>query len=113
MNMPNQELELTPEQVQAARQKGAPLLLLDCRTPREHEQARIEDSTLVPLSELPQRVEELRDWADWPVVTFCHHGQRSLRAAAILRQAGFSDVRSMAGGIDGWSRQIDPDVPRY
>jgi rhodanese-related sulfurtransferase len=95
------------------RERGEDVLLLDVRTPREHAVARIEGAALVPLQQLPARVEELRPYADRPVVTVCHRGMRSLQAAAFLRQAGFRDVRSMAGGIDLWSRAVDPSVPRY
>jgi rhodanese-related sulfurtransferase len=67
----------------------------------------------VPLAELESRVESLRDHEDALVITVCHHGVRSLRAAAALRRAGFTNVRSLAGGIHLWSVDIDPAVPIY
>jgi rhodanese-related sulfurtransferase len=75
--------------------------------------ARIESSTFIPLGELPAALPRLQEHADKPIVTHCHLGMRSLQAAAFLRQQGFDDVKSMAGGIDAWAERIDPSVPRY
>jgi adenylyltransferase/sulfurtransferase len=87
------------------------LLLLDVRDPLEAAIAHIEGARLIPLRELPARLSELPGHGE--IVTFCHHGQRSLHAREILRGAGFGNVRSLAGGIDAWSREIDPGVARY
>jgi rhodanese-related sulfurtransferase len=65
------------------------------------------------MSELATRVEELAAHKDKPIIVHCHHGGRSLRVAKWLREQGFIQAQSMAGGIDAWSLQIDPDVPRY
>lgn len=92
---------------------GEDFLLLDCRTPREFEVARIEKGVLVPLQELGARLEELKPYSGKKIVVYCHHGMRSLRAAVGLRQQGLGDVWSMAGGIDLWSMDIDQAVPRY
>lgn len=105
--------EITPRQVKAMRDAGEVFLLLDCRTPAEQEAASVEGATLIPLHELPTRVGELAPHADRTIVTMCHHGMRSLQAAFLLRQTGLEDVKSMAGGIDLWSVDIDADVPRY
>lgn len=105
--------EVTPREVAAMRRGDESMLLLDCRTPGEHEAARIEGATLVPLQQLPARADELAAHRDARVIVYCHHGRRSLKAAALLRQQGFTDVRSMAGGIDVWSRDVDQTVPRY
>jgi rhodanese-related sulfurtransferase len=67
----------------------------------------------VPLGELPHRLAEIAPPAGVLLVTLCHHGVRSLSAAAFLEQAGRENVVSLAGGIDGWSRHVDPGVPRY
>ncbi|MEO0965383.1 MAG: rhodanese-like domain-containing protein, partial [Planctomycetota bacterium] len=91
----------------------APPALLDCRTPGEHEVASIEAALLIPMNELPARVAELAELKDRPVVVHCHLGGRSLKVTQFLRGQGFTDVKSLAGGIDAWSRSIDPDVPRY
>lgn len=88
-------------------------LLLDCRQPDEHATASIAGATLIPMSELPQRLAELDAHRDGRVIVHCHHGGRSLRVANWLREQGFPHAQSMAGGIDEWSREIDPSVPRY
>lgn len=92
---------------------GDDLLLLDCREQDEFETARIQGATLVPMSELATRVGELDAHKTRDVVVYCHHGGRSLRVAMWLRQQGFPRAVSMAGGIDQWSQQIDPAIPRY
>lgn len=105
--------EVTPRQVRAMREAGEAVTLLDCRTPAEHATAAIDGATLVPLQEAQAHTAELAAIRDRKVVVFCHLGVRSLRMAAYLRQLGFADVVSMAGGIDLWSRDIDASVPRY
>lgn len=89
------------------------LLLLDCRTPAEHATAKIAGSLLIPMQELPDRVAEISAWKDMPIIVHCHHGMRSLRVAKWLREQGFSFAQSMQGGIDAWSTDVDPTVPRY
>jgi rhodanese-related sulfurtransferase len=88
-------------------------LLLDCRTPEEHATARIAGAVLISMQELPTRLAEIEAWRDAPIVVHCHHGMRSLRVARWLREQGFAQAQSMAGGIDAWSETIDPTVPRY
>ncbi len=114
---PHAERAATPEisaAELAARLAGPePPRLLDVREPAEWEIARIEGAKLVPLGELPDRVAELAAWKDRPVVVHCHHGVRSERACALLRDAGFADVQNLKGGIEAWSLTVDPDVPRY
>jgi len=105
--------EVAPRQVRKMMDDGDDFVLLDCRTPQEHEIGRIEGAKLVPLQELQSRLIELEAYEDKPIVVYCHHGGRSLQMTALLRQAGFEDVRSMAGGIDLWSVDVDPRVPRY
>lgn len=84
--------------------------LLDVREPHEHALARLPEAILVPLHELPERLDELP--ADRAIVVYCHHGMRSLSGAALLIGAG-RRAHSLRGGIDAWSRLIDPGVPRY
>lgn len=112
--------EVTPRDVArrlAAGPEAAPVLL-DCRRPDEWAVARLEGALLIPLDQLPARVDEVRELAregaaPRDVVIYCHTGRRSLTAAAILRQAGVGDAKSMAGGIDLWSMDVDARVPRY
>ncbi len=94
-------------------QAGDDLLLVDCREPKEHAVARIEGAVLMPMSELPDRIAELAPAADRRIVVHCHLGGRSLKAAAWLRQNGYANAQSMAGGIEAWSAEIDPSVPKY
>jgi rhodanese-related sulfurtransferase len=93
--------------------RGVSVFLLDCRESDEYQTANIQPATLVPLSQWPPAPEVINAMQGSQVVVYCHHGGRSLRAAAWLRQNGFPDALSMAGGIDLWSRVVDPSVPRY
>lgn len=109
----HETIELGPGKVKAMLDADEDITLLDCRLPREHAVAQINGAILIPMQELPQRVEELDDYLDRKLVVFCHAGVRSMKVAMFLRERGFEDVWSMAGGIDLWSQAIDPMVPRY
>jgi adenylyltransferase/sulfurtransferase len=85
--------------------------LIDVREPNEHAYARIEGARLIPLRTLPLRSAELD--RDAELVVYCHHGMRSAQAVAFLRSQGFSHARNLVGGIDRWSVDVDPAVPRY
>ncbi len=93
--------------------QGEQFLLLDCREVDENELVRIEGSLLIPMSELPVRVEELRDHIDQRIVVYCHLGGRSHQVTQWLREQGFHGAQNMAGGIDAWAVQIDPQLARY
>ena len=108
-----EDWEITPRKVDAMVQNKEDFVLVDCRTPGEHEAARIEGAQLLPLQQIAEAIDELEDDRDKPIVVHCHHGGRSLQFTAVLRQQGFTDVKSMAGGIDLWSIDIDPAIPRY
>ena len=86
-------------------------LLLDVREPWEFQTAQLEGSTLLPLRELPARFGELD--ANAETVVICHHGGRSMQVAMFLEKNGFSKVHNLAGGVDAWSRSVDPAVPLY
>jgi len=90
---------------------GKPIVVLDVREPHEAEIATIEGAKLIPLGELPDRLRELDDHAE--IVTHCHHGARAAKALEILRAAGFQKARMLAGGIDAWAVNVDPEMPRY
>jgi sulfur-carrier protein adenylyltransferase/sulfurtransferase len=104
-------VEITPHELRRERGRKPNLVLIDVREPREAEIARIEGSQLIPLRDLPRAIPRLPPQAE--IVTFCHHGPRSLKARELLTGAGFANVRSLAGGIDAWSREVDAEVPRY
>jgi rhodanese-related sulfurtransferase len=87
-------------------------LLLDVRRPDEHAICALPGALLVPLGELQERLDELDEHKHKVIVVYCHHGVRSLSGAAFLAQHGFA-ATSMRGGIEAWSREIDPTVPTY
>ena len=107
------EWEVLPREVRALRDGGQDFVLLDVREPREIAAAALPGTVCVPMGEVKSRLSELDEFAEDKLVVMCHHGARSMQVTAFLRQQGFDDVRSMAGGIDLWSRDIDPDIPRY
>lgn len=90
---------------------GKPFVLLDVREPGEFEVARLPGSILIPLGELPQRLTELTP--DAPTIIHCKAGGRSAKALALLTEAGFADACHVKGGINAWSKEIDPSVPYY
>ncbi len=104
--------QIHPTQLKQMLDAGAPVVLLDVRQPEEHAFCALPGSVLIPLGELPSRAQEVEP-GEALVVVYCHHGVRSLSGAMILQQFGVEDVASMAGGIDAWSRLVDPNVPRY
>ena len=105
------DLQIEPRQVQDRISRGEKLLLVDVREPWEHQVCRIEGAQLVPMGSIPSSL-PLFEQAD-EVILYCHHGIRSLDAAVWLRQQGIEGARSMSGGIERWSREVDPKVPRY
>lgn len=109
----HEAIELGPGVVKAMLDEGDDVTLLDCRLDKEKAIAEIAGSVFIPMHELPDRVEELDDYLDRKLVVFCHAGVRSMKVALFLRERGFEDVWSMAGGIDLWSQAIDGAVPRY
>ncbi|MFS2101450.1 rhodanese-like domain-containing protein [Variovorax sp. Varisp85] len=101
-----------------AQDADATPLLLDVREPWELQTASVvpQGFTLVaiPMNEIPGRLAELNDGQPGlRIACLCHHGARSQRVAAFLNQNGFDQLANVAGGIDAWSSQHDPSVPRY
>jgi rhodanese-related sulfurtransferase len=101
------------ETLDALKKEGRPLCVLDVREPWECAIVSIEGSVCVPLAQLPVHLEQLKQYQHMHVVTVCHHGVRSQRAAAFLLSAGFTQVSSLEGGVDAWAVSIDPSLPRY
>src|SRR5689334_11905705 len=106
----NVPLEIDVKSVKQYLDAKKDFLLLDCREASEYETCKIAGATLLPMSELLTRVGELNPYRDREIVVHCHHGGRSLKVTHWLRQQGFAQVQSMAGGIDQWSTDIDPSV---
>ena len=105
-------LEIDVDEFRREREaKGDALILVDVREPHEWEIVHIEGARLIPLSQLPDRLNELDGHTE--IVTQCHHGARSLKALEILKGAGFGKVRSLAGGIDAWAERVEPGMVRY
>ena len=86
--------------------------LIDVREPWEHATASIEGSLLMPMGDIPSRAHQELD-PDQHLLILCHHGARSLSVTNWLRQQGFEATQSVSGGIDAWSYDVDPKVPRY
>jgi molybdopterin/thiamine biosynthesis adenylyltransferase/rhodanese-related sulfurtransferase len=105
------EFDVTPAALKASIDMGERPLLLDVREPYEYQICHLEGTKLIPLGQLQARMNELDK--DKEMVVYCHTGIRSTQAVAFLRQAGFSNARNLQGGIDAWSRQVDPKTPRY
>ena len=104
--------ELSPEEAFAQWQAGQIDYLLDVREEDEWDFARIEGAIHIPMSEIPSKLAMLPKGSTGLVL--CHHGMRSAQVIVYLQQqAGFKHVYNLAGGIDAWSRRIDPDIPRY
>lgn len=107
-------LEITPQDIQHRLQAGEKLALIDVREPGEFQIARIAGAELIPMRTVPAELSRLDAQAEQaPLIVFCHHGVRSLNVVHWLREQGVDACQSMAGGIDRWSLEIDPTVPRY
>ena len=109
----NLPIEIDPAAVKALLDQRADFFLIDCRRHDEYEICRIEGATLIPMSDTPDRIEELEEHRDRLIVVHCHGGIRSLKVIHWLRSQGFMQSQSMSGGINAWSIQIDQSVPRY
>ena len=107
-------LEITPQDVKLKLDGGEKIRLIDVREVKEFNHCRIEGADLIPMNTIPQRLTELTAQSgDTTLIIFCHHGGRSLNVVNWMRQQGVAACQNMTGGIDRWSLQIDPNVPRY
>lgn len=91
------------------------VLLLDVREPFEQYQSKIEyeNSTLIPVDQLQNRINEIEAHKDDEIVCMCRSGGRSSKACKLLEQEGFSNVKNLKGGINEWAREIDSNLPVY
>jgi rhodanese-related sulfurtransferase len=105
------ELQISPVEVKSRMDRGEKIMLVDVREPWEYDLCRIEGAKLVPLGSLAANVNGLLGVDE--VICYCHHGMRSLDAAAWLRFQGIENAKSLSGGIERWSTDVDPQVPRY
>ncbi len=112
--MQNEQLEIAPVDLKRRIDAGESIVLLDVREPAEHAIARIAGAELIPMNSVPAHLQRLEAQADESLlVAFCHHGVRSLHVAAWLRAQGLENVVSLAGGIERWATEIDPQIPHY
>ena len=105
------DYEVTVRNASLLQQEGK-TKIIDVRESWEYSTAHIEGSVLIPMGEIPARAHQELD-PDDRLLVLCHHGARSLSVTNWLRQQGFESAQSIAGGIDAWSREVDPKVPRY
>ncbi len=106
------EFEITPREVKALLDQPVAFTLLDVREPWEFDLSRIAGSKLIPMGEVPNRAHQELD-PDEHIVVVCHHGVRSMSVTNWLRQQGFDSAQSLRGGIDAWSKEVDPRIPTY
>lgn len=108
--------EISPKEAADMLARGE-ALLVDVRLAEERDVATlpgVPQEVHAPLHELNEHLDDIEDAAAGrPILTLCHHGVRSIKAALALRGCGFEQSHSIAGGIENWSRAIDRDVPRY
>lgn len=102
---------ISATELQTRLQNGDQLFLLDVREPNEFAYARIENSVLIPLGQIPYKLTELDPQQE--IVAICHHGVRSMQACQYLVRSGFENVWNLTGGIDAWSCNCDSSVQRY
>ncbi len=106
----NGQASITVQELKERLDRGDDIFLLDVREPQEYQIVNL-GAHLIPLGELPARVNELDTSRE--IVVHCHSGARSARAVDFLRQMGFKKVKNLAGGINQWAARIDPTLPRY
>lgn len=110
--------EVSPRELADTLKRGLPAnaVLLDCRRDDEFALNRLPGAVQIEMNQVERRADELQSDAGGrthPIIVYCHHGRRSMQVTATLRALGFTNVKSLAGGIDAWSLSIDPTVPRY
>jgi adenylyltransferase/sulfurtransferase len=105
--------EITPLELKVMRDEKRDFVLVDVREPNEYDIAHIEGSKLIPLSQIQNRYTEFDQFKGKEVIVHCKSGVRSKKAIAFLKQQGYEGLVNLAGGILGWSDQVDPKVPKY
>jgi rhodanese-related sulfurtransferase len=107
-------LEISPLEAAEKLKVEGEAVLIDVREPEEFALSRLDKAQLIPMQSIPSRLQTLEGLADEStLLILCHHGVRSLQVAAWLRAQGIESAYSIAGGIDAWSLEVDPSVPRY
>lgn len=104
--------EISVQELHKRSESGEKLFILDVREQFEYDLVNL-DGMLIPLGELPDRIDELSDVKEQEIVVHCRSGVRSAEACRILMKNGFKHPRNLVGGINRWSTQIDPTKPTY
>ncbi len=104
--------EITVQELKALMDEDRTPFILDVREEREYVVANL-DGTLIPLQQLPHRLDELDDHKDDLIVVHCRSGARSAQAVQFMRARGFEQAKNLRGGVLAWSREIDPSMPTY
>ena len=104
-------ITITVQELKQKLDRGEKVVLIDVREPWEYNIAKIESAQLIPLGTLSAEYKKLDPGAE--IIMHCHMGMRSMDATQFLLQQGFKNVKNLTGGINAWSQQIDPSVPRY
>jgi adenylyltransferase/sulfurtransferase len=105
--------EVTPREVKAMLDRNEKFVFIDCRLPNEFQITKIEGAELIPLQQLAAHLPKLQQHKDDKLIIHCRSGGRSLQFAQVLKQQGFKDVKSMAGGILLWNKDVNPGGPQY
>ena len=109
-----ESFEVSPQEAQKQLAEEGRAVLIDVREPEEFAIARVPESCLIPMRNIPAEIQRLDEMADrQTLLVLCHHGVRSLQVVAWLREKGVEECYSIAGGIDRWSREIDRSIPLY
>lgn len=103
--------EITVRELKTRRDASEELYLLDVREPHEVATAAIPGATVIRMGEIPLHLADMP--SDRPIVVMCHHGSRSAHVTDFLNANGYPNAVNLDGGIDAWSREIDPTVSRY
>lgn len=111
LNMKESPLEISVTQAHQQLSSAQPPLLIDVREPDEHAIGHVAQARLIPLADIPNQLSNIPQ--NLPVLIICHHGGRSMRATQFLRSKGYALATNIKGGIDAWSLQVDPQIPRY
>jgi rhodanese-related sulfurtransferase len=111
-NIIDKPLEINVHETKKLINDCAKFFLLDCREPHEYEICNIDGAKLIPMQQIADRLQEIGE-KDAHVITYCHHGGRSLRVTQFLREQGYINAQNMTGGIDQWAQLIDQKMARY
>ena len=107
------DLEISPAELAELLKSECKVRLIDVRDEWEYQHVSIPGAEHIPMMQVPQHFEEFKQDPDCQIVCYCHAGMRSLTVADWMRRSGLPNARSLSGGIDGWSREVDPSLPRY